>query len=77
VVYAREPVTKPTYTVNCGVQMNSLENEVWSTLSWDSAMKLDALPCDMQRRVLEVLANTPRDYRNEQLDRMFDAAARR
>ncbi len=61
---------------NCGSTMNSLQTDVWSTLSWTNTMRLDAVPCGTQRKVLDILANVPREYRNEQLDRMFDAAHR-
>jgi len=59
---------------DCFSQMNSLENDVWSTLSWHSTTRLDRLPCDSERRVLDLLANVPHEYRDEQVDRLFDRA---
>jgi hypothetical protein len=62
---------------DCFSQMNSLENDVWSTLSWHSTARLDKLPCASERRVLDVLADVPKDYRDEQVDRLFDRASGR
>lgn len=59
---------------DCFSQMNSLENDVWSTLSWHSTTRLDRLPCGSERRVLDMLANVPHEYRDEQVDRLFDRA---
>jgi len=59
---------------DCFSQMNSLENDVWSTLSWHSTTRLDRLPCDSERRVLDTLANVSHEYRDEQVDRLFDRA---
>jgi hypothetical protein len=59
---------------DCFSQMNSLENDVWSTLSWHSTSRLDRLPCDSERHALDLLADIPKDYRDEQVDRLFDRA---
>ena len=67
--YTEQPAER-----DCFSQMNSLENDVWGTLSWHSNTRLDRLPCDSERHVLDTLADIPKDYRDEQVDRLFDRA---
>ena len=69
------PVLEPQPADVC--QMSSLQYDVWDSLSWNSTAKLAALPCDSKRRVLDLLADTQKDYRDEMLDRFFDQARSR
>ncbi len=64
----------PASGTGCISQYSNLQLDAINDLSWLKLPILTSMACETQKRVLDVLADYPRDERNEEFDRMIDKA---